>query len=218
MARHHKNSVCHISIGSKSNMWVAVKNVYFHPYCSLVILGSLEKWFPFVCVWGHFCPPWQCIVLCLSSRVPTLVCVCLLCAHLHRDVIPGGQALAHSSEGGLLNVPDAPVDAIDGQITLTLPWGLVPARQTLSSARWQGAGPFLSAHRTSWKKKKPKKLFPACCYRIYMEVISASVHFPYYIYLRVNWGWNQRRRTEHKHRTALCCRELQSSIMIKHPV
>lgn len=55
-------------------------------------------------------------------------CLCSL-PHLHRDVIPGGQALAHSSERGLLNVPDASVDPIDGEITFSLPWGLVPATQ-----------------------------------------------------------------------------------------
>lgn len=44
-------SVCRTSLGSQSNMWVAVKNNYFHPYYSLVILGSLEKWYTLVSVW-----------------------------------------------------------------------------------------------------------------------------------------------------------------------
>lgn len=56
------------------------------------------------------------------------LCLCFL-PHLHGDVIPGGQALADSGERGLLNVPDAFVDPIDGEITFSLPWGLVPARQ-----------------------------------------------------------------------------------------
>lgn len=59
-----------------------------------------------------------------------LLCWCLCSLpHLHRDVIPGGQALADGGERGLLNVPDASVDPIDGEITFALPWGLVPARQ-----------------------------------------------------------------------------------------
>lgn len=44
-------SVCLISIGSQSNMWVAVKNNYFQHYYSLVILRSLQKWYTLVSVW-----------------------------------------------------------------------------------------------------------------------------------------------------------------------
>lgn len=49
-------------------------------------------------------------------------------AYLHRDVIPCGQALADGCERGLLNVPDASVDAIDRVVTLSLSRGLVPGR------------------------------------------------------------------------------------------
>ena len=52
--------------------------------------------------------------------------------YLHGDVIPRGQALADGRQRGLLDVPDAPVDAVDGEVTLSLSRGLVPRRDRAS--------------------------------------------------------------------------------------
>lgn len=56
-------------------------------------------------------------------------------AYLHRDVVPRGQALADCRQGGLLNVPDAPVDAIDGVVAFPLPRGFVPTMDRIQQMR-----------------------------------------------------------------------------------
>lgn len=56
-------------------------------------------------------------------------------AYLHGDVVPRGQALADSGQRGLLDVPDAPVDAVNGVVTFPLSRGLVPGRDTASRTR-----------------------------------------------------------------------------------
>lgn len=56
-------------------------------------------------------------------------------AYLHRDVVPRGQALADGRQGGLLDVPDAPVDAIDGVVAFPLPRGFVPTTDRIQQTR-----------------------------------------------------------------------------------
>lgn len=56
-------------------------------------------------------------------------------AYLHRDVVPRGQALADGRQRGLLNVPDAPVDAIDGVVAFPLPRGFVPETDRIKQTR-----------------------------------------------------------------------------------
>lgn len=61
--------------------------------------------------------------------------------YLHGDVIPRGQALADGRQRGLLDVSDAPVDAVDGEVTLSLSRGLVPRRDRASwtQALWSAS-------------------------------------------------------------------------------
>lgn len=162
----------------------------------------------------------DCAVIEQQGVQHSCVCACSL-PHLHRDVIPGGQALAHSSERGLLNVPDAPVDAIDGEITFALPWGLVPARQRHSTEH-NGKEQGLSWMHTEPLKKKEKKLFLTCCMLVHNlhggNISWCSCFTAFFITFTLEWIGGGTREGEHKHTAALRCRVLQSSVMIKHPV
>lgn len=46
--------------------------------------------------------------------------------HLLGDILPRGQLLADGSEGCLVHFPQAPVQDLNGLITLPLSWSFVP--------------------------------------------------------------------------------------------
>ena len=63
--------------------------------------------------------------------------------HLHGDVVAAGQGQVHGGQRGVLDVPDALVDVVDGVVALPLAWGFVPEHTTLVR---EGGGRIPSSH------------------------------------------------------------------------
>ena len=58
---------------------------------------------------------------------PRSACSSASPTHLLGDIFSGGQLLADGSEGGLVHLPHASVQHLNGLVALPLSWSFVPA-------------------------------------------------------------------------------------------
>lgn len=119
-------------------------------------------------------------------------------AYLHWDVIPRGQALADSCQRGLLDVPDATVDAINGVVTLPLSRGLVSGRDigSQTQALW-GSSP--KTHSSIGGPEAPvyslhhsialfKEWIPDLCLAMPLCIAHASLNLTFGLTLLISDG------------------------------